>query len=172
MGEKRMQKTGKKHKQRLACPQLVPGDCCSINKREINRFHLVIKAMAAFPKNLGGLQSSPRIWSVKEGALIDLFLQDRKLWILVKTWKGSIFHPKETMCCVALLHRRGPQSLLYAEERRTELVSMWSCSPYLPGVGGFCLGLRGRSGAVLGTSPGLECSPSLTLAWALPTELL
>ena len=101
---------------------------------------------------------------IKEGALIDLFLQDRKLGILVKTWRGSVFYPKEARPWVAFLHRRGPQSLLQAEEGRTELASMWSCSPRLPGMGGLCLGLRGRSEAVLGAGPGLECSPSLTLA--------
>lgn len=157
-----MLKTVEKRKQRLACPQLVPSDCCSTNRREISHFHLIIKVMAASMQ--GGLHSSPRKWSVKEGALLDLFLQDRKLGILVKTCEGSIFHPKETMPWAALLHRRGPQSLLYAEEGRTVLGSMWSCSPHLPEVSGLCLGLCGRSGAVLGSSPGLECSPSLTLA--------
>ena len=96
----------------------------------------------------GGLDSSQRKWS--EGALLDLFLQNRKLGIFVKTWRGSIFHPKETRPWVALLHRRGPQSLLQEEEGRTELASMWSCCPCLPGVDALCLGavweIRGSPG--------------------------
>lgn len=93
--------------------QPLPSDCCSIHKGEISHSHLetdIYSGHGSLHAGRSGLFLQENGQSQKElsrvPALIDLFLQDRKLRILVKTWRCSIFSSKRDNVSGVFLHAR------------------------------------------------------------------